>query len=407
MTPSDDDLSDSRVSSEQFDRNWEVPNDVPNTKGLKSVLSHLTKNLGQSAEKLISQMKRQIKHEFVPSHDVISRFLNSKLEVYRFRSVYQHGALIYYIGFISHEEESQFAGLADHEGISFRKYCEQYFQERSVDEVFRQRFLIANRNIPDRAAESSRKATELVGMLNYLGLPPDAVFGADRAVFSSDEIEASKGMQAEKHFVTYRYGVPIGGIFKSFVTLIRQKRERNRSAPLLFTQKLCDRNGNPRLTKGFCVTIAGKLYLVGNLDGGAALEVIAISNVSPARKTMTGLALSISVAQELLSARIVISRIENKLDYQDVGLRRYDELSNEIKDLINFKDMLANKIEFELTRDLIFDGRRIEQAAMVAQVANLLGPGGDPRLKYADNDGAFNPADSREYTYNSALKEYD
>jgi hypothetical protein len=405
MTPSDDDLTDNRVNSEQFDRNWEVPNNVPNTKGLKSVLSHLTKNLGQSPEKLISQMKRQIKHEFVPSHDVISRFLNSKSEIYHFRSLYQHSALIYYIGFISHEEEGQFAGLAD--GISFREYCAQYFEKRSMDEDFRQRFLIANRDISDRATESSRKAKELIDMLNHLGLPPDAVFGADRVVFSSDEIEASKDMQAEKYFVTYRYGVPVGGIFKSFVTLIRQKRERNRSAPLLFTQKLCDRNGNPRLTKGFCVTIGGKLYLVGNLDGGAALDVIAISNVSPARRTMTGLALSISVAQELLSARIVISRIENKLDYEDVGLRRYDELSNELKDLKNFKDMLANKIDFDLARDVIFDGRRIEQAAMVAQVANLLRAGGHPSLTYADNGDAFNPADSKEYTYNSALKEYD
>src|ERR1700738_2691963 len=151
----------------------------------------------------------------------------------------------------------------------------------------------------------------------------------------------------EKYFVTYRYGVPIGRIFKSFITLIRQPQEGNISPPLLFTQKLRDRYGNPRFTRGFGVSIGDRLYLVGSLDEGAALDIMAISNVSPARTTMTGLEMSISVASELLSARLVGKKITAKLDYKDIGLKTYHEVYEEIKDLKDFRDMIANRIDFD------------------------------------------------------------
>jgi hypothetical protein len=397
-----DEFSDD--SPERTDSAWEIPSDEAKTDGLRKVLTYITRlGSGFSAEKICSQMLQYARDGYIPKHDLISRILDSTDAVYNFRRKDHYIMIVYFIGRLSHEHEDFFSSLADIDAQKFKEYCAQYFEAQSANPHFRDRYLL--RRSSDQASRASSKAFDLVKMINYLALPADAVFGADRLIFSGKEIGDAASKEITKYFATYRYGIEPDGIFKSFLTFTRGKGDK--TAPMYFTNVLRDRLGDSRLTQGFCIAISNKLYLIGNVGEGSGIETIAISNVSHTRNTMTGLSMSISIKSELLTSRIVFRRISNPLTYDDVGLKRFDDLREELKDLKDFREMIANTIEFTLTRELKLDGKEIEQADMVAEVGKLLTrPKGEPRFKYGDDGKAFNPADSKQYTFNSALREY-
>jgi hypothetical protein len=204
----------------------------------------------------------------------------------------------------------------------------------------------------------------------------------------------------KQRYLTYRYGVEPHFIFKSFMTL---SKKRTPNSPVVFKNISKDRLNRPRSTSGFALNIGTKLYLIGNLDEGSALEIVAFSHFSANKTLLAGLAMSVSASAELLAARIVLKKVVEFPSELELGRKPYEDLKDEIHD---FAAMIANEVDFDLTRPVMYDGIPIGQNAMVEAVSKLLrDQNGKPRFTYEDG-AEFNPASSTQYTFNAALTEF-
>ncbi len=385
-----------QIYRRQFNTDWEIPSDAASTSGLRKILACITgAEGGLSAERIHARMSNSMRDGYIPSHDTIRKIIKSTKKVYPFKNVNEYITLVYFIGLLSGEEKSLFNSLEDSDAIAFRHYCDQYFEIRSRDVQFRDRYLL--REGP-WAGRSSAAALDLLSTLNSLGLTRELFLSVDRVAFS--EAEVSTKENTEKHYLAYRFGVEPGRVFKSRLSMSRLAGEHS---PVKFVQVLRDRLGNLRTTSGFALSISARLYLIGNVDLGAALEVAAFSNFNPQRPLIGGLILTVSAVGELLASRLAIKRVMQKPNDEEIVRGPYDEFKTEID---QFRKMLANEIDFSLLEQLFFDGRKISQDAMVEEVAALLrNKDGEARFTY-DDGREFNPAASEHYTFNSALREF-
>jgi hypothetical protein len=237
-------------------------------------------------------------------------------------------------------------------------------------------------------------------VLSSLALPVDSIFGAHRLVFKGNDSDAPPGATLEQRYLAYGYGLKPNSIFKSFVSLSKAGAP---DSPVSFQNQTKDRLGRLRLVSGFGLNLGTKLYLLGNIDGGAALEIMAFSHFNASAQLLAGLTMSIGAAAELFVTRIVLKRLKHFPDESEIGHKPYQSLKAEVSD---FEEMLANKLDFDLTSPIMLDGQPITQNRMVEEVARLLKiDERHSRFTYADGT-EFNPASSNHYTFNAALGEF-
>jgi len=378
----------------QINSAWEIsPDQILN---LRDLTLYLTKaEGGYSPQKIHNALLSFARDGYVPSHDMISRFINSTT-AYKAKRRDSYILLVYFLGLLRKEKKNLFSALPNEDLEKFADYCEQYFEDRSIDRKFRDRYVLQHPQ--NRAARSSGAALELLAIINSLALPEQAIFGTDRLVFAPNTRSSSEEMT--QRYLTYRYGVEPHFIFKSFMTL---SKKRAANSPVVFKNTSKDRLGQLRSTSGFGLNLGTKLYLIGNLDRGSALEIVAFSNFSPNKMLLFGLAMSVSAAGQLLVARIVLKKVADSPSESELGRKSYEELKDEIHD---FAAMIANRVDFDLTRPVMHDGSRITQNAMVEAVSELLrNQDGKPRFTY-EGGAEFNPASSSQYTFNAALTEF-
>jgi hypothetical protein len=320
----------------QFNTGWEISPDAKTTSGLKKLLAHITTRGGLSPEKIHGLMVGVMRDGYVPSHDTIRLIMKSKKEIYSFKRRDEFITLVYFIGRYSSEEKDVFASLSDGDAKAFHQDCELYFKLRSRDDDFRDRYLLTK----PRSAYAGRSisaAFDLLSTLNSLGLSQQTFLGAKKAVFSDDEISAGTG--GEKHYFAYRFGLEPSYVFKSLISLFGQQGD---TSPVTFTHLLKDRFGDLRTTRGFALSIANRLYLIGNLGNGTALEMAAFKDFSPQRALISGLMMSVSALSEMLTGRVALRSVV-KPDSSEVCRKPYDDLKAEID---GFKEMLTNRVDF-------------------------------------------------------------
>jgi hypothetical protein len=395
-------LQTSPIGSEwQFDPTWEIPINAESTSGLRNALSYLTKGGKLSPERICQRMAMFLRDAYIPSHDLISRLTKSRNNIYRFKNRDHYVTLVFFIGRLMKEAPDLFKQLHDQQAERFLQFSEQYFEQMSLNPRFRDRYIV--RDTKDLATRSASSTLDMVRVINHLALPEDAVLQASRLVFTPGEIAKSSGgdPEEEKYFIAYRYGVDVGQIFKSSVSI---SRKRGTNSPLIYSCLLKDRMGNLRETLGFGLSIHNKLYLIGNLNTGEAIEITAFSEFFPTRNINSGLTMTVSATGQLISSRVVFKKLPKRLDGSETGRKPLKNIEQEIKD---FKDIIANRVEFALEHNLLFDGRKINQGDMVSKVAELLTHRDDDRPMFTyENGDPFNPASSKEYTFNSALREF-
>ena len=384
-------VEDVVIAEGQFNRAWEIPTE--NTIRLRAFLGHVTgrKEGGLSPQRLHELMLSYARDGYVPSHDLINRFIKSTATPSN-RRPDSYIMLAYLIGRLRKQGDELFARFGDEGFEEFACYCEQYFDNMSGDDRFQDRYILRS-----STARSSAAASELVTLIRGLALPKNCVFGIAQTVFPSKKARPDGFVS---HFVTYRYGKDPHFIFKSHTTLSSSGSD---DAPVLYKTVTKDRYNNPRVSSGFALSLASKLYLIGNLDEGSALEIVALSNYGASRKFVSGIIMTPSASGEHLGARIVFVRVASPPDEKELGRKSYESLKAELG---KRSEMIANTIDFSLVRPIFLDNVPITQGLMVEEVAKLLrNEHGMPRLTYEDGT-EFNPASSLEYTYNSALREF-
>jgi len=391
------DLNDVQSGADwQFSLRWEIPQ--AKISDLRDLLLHITRiEGGYSPQKIHTTLLSFARDGYVPSHDMISRFINSE-HGYRAKRRDSYILLVYFLGMLRKEKRSLFAKISNSLVLEhFADYCEQYFEEHSTDLKFRDRYIL--RQSTNRAARSSGAASELLTVINTLALPENSIFGTDRLVFASKgNLQSSE--EIEQRYLTYRYGVEPHFIFKSFTTL---SKKRAPNSPVVYRNISKDRFSNPRSIAGFGLNLGTKLYLIGNIDEGSALEIVAFSHFNANRVLLAGLAMSVSASAELIAARVIFRKVSDFPNESEIGRRPYEALKAEVD---GFADMMANRIDFDLTKPILYDGLPISQNAMVEAVSKLLrSERGEPRFTY-ENGGEFNPASSAQYTFNAALREF-
>jgi len=382
------------LASGQFNRAWEIPKaDIVR---LRAFLAHVVTrgNSGLSPQKLHEMMLQYARDGYVPSHDLINRFIRSTNGTST-RRPDTPIMLVFLFGRLRMERDERVAHFDSREFEEFALYCEQYFEKMSTDRKFRDRYILHLAG--NRAAISSGAASELIALINTLALPQNSVFGVKQVVFGSKTAPPDGHVS---HFVTYRYGKDPDFVFKSHTTLSSSKLE---SAPVIYANVTKNRFGKRRASSGFALNLASKLYLIGNLEEGAALEVVALSNFSVGRQIVSGLILTPSAAGENLAARITMVPTVTPPDEADLGRKSYADIKSELG---NLDETITNTVAFSLVKPIFLDNEAVSQSLMVEQVSKLLrNEHGKPRLTYEDGR-EFNPASSREYTYNSALREF-
>ena len=128
------------ADSEQFNSAWEISANSDKMMGLRATLSYITKaEGGLSPQKICEAMLAYARDAYVPSHDLISRFIDSGRKIYRFRKRDHYVMLIYFIGRLAEEFPNLLKGL-DEPNNEFTNYCEQYYEKRSRDIRFRDRY---------------------------------------------------------------------------------------------------------------------------------------------------------------------------------------------------------------------------------------------------------------------------
>jgi hypothetical protein len=248
-------------------------------------------------------------------------------------------------------------------------------------------------------------AKDLVGALNhaaqarYLSIGVEELIGTRRYFEPYDRVMLESGREVEQaQFICYRYSSSPGYIVKSF-TVVRPPGE---DAPVgTFSNFYNDRDGNPTSrTTGVILSFHRAIYLIGEIDNGAALKIVAFPKLSGVSNTITGLLLTQRRNGKHASGRMVFKRTNIKhSDDADICEAPVNDLANEIEP---FKSKLRNSIDFELDEPVIFNGVGVlSQDDMVAKVGETFR--GKMFIGEGEQKRDFNPAHRTHYTYNAAL----
>jgi hypothetical protein len=208
----------------------------------------------------------------------------------------------------------------------------------------------------------------------------------------------------QRRFVCYRFANVPGKIVKSFIVITSpSKAEAYCSFSNYFVAEPADK---PRKTKGIIIPMKSGLYLLGQVGNGRGLKVMFMPDKRDDHERpmedFQGLMLSFDENDGPIAARFVMTP-SDCMNHADAGCGIWpiQKLRQEIgpDNLRNIR----NRVEFNLEGALMLGLSGLTQDAMVEETERrMLGDGAETSLTL---DGKpFNPADSRFYTFNSALR---
>jgi len=222
--------------------------------------------------------------------------------------------------------------------------------------------------------------------------------GIDRARLS--DVYSEMFMEADEpaaRFMCYRYHSKPGQVVKSFLII----RAPNPAYGIsVFSNFVYDSNSNlPRRVEGIVLPMREHIYLLGPSIDGSGLKIILMNRSRPSKRYYS-LLMSMDEDFAPICARFVLVRTKFQ-DHESAGMGIYDEVALE-GEISEFRESMKNVIPFRLLQNVVFDGRELEQSAMVDEVRRLLlGEGGEARMTLGGQP--FNPAASSQYPYNAAL----
>lgn len=234
--------------------------------------------------------------------------------------------------------------------------------------------------------------------MSYLALEKEHQNLLNERLFSSSDARADDTGRRARRYLCYRYHSHAGRVVKSLLEF----REPPTTAHL-FTEFECNfthgRN-RTRHSSGWVLAMGKAVYLLGEVDRGAGLKVIAVPHLEAGHDSYPGLILAMDEDFSAVTGRCVLVPLGPDDDPGQTGI--LDERASTDPWLKDLKAQIKNRINFTLDAELFYDGNPIDQDAMVHEVRRLLGG----KFTYADGR-EFNPAATRHYTFNAALRKYD
>lgn len=264
----------------------------------------------------------------------------------------------------------------------------------------------------DETALLSRKPKNASKELSDEGVLPDVIqalkFVSRMLHTDLNELEKAQRQflkrKPEPHenisrYVSYRYDVKGGYVTKSFTRFHRP----GNGIPICTFDNYYKDGPQDRECHGIVVPTKQVTYLIGQVDDGTALKVMAFPPSNRYKAFQEGMMLSF--LNNVVSAKICMVATDVE-QHTDAGIGRFsiDTLGDELS---QYSDSIRNKIEFVVERDIIDeDDNILNQSEMVDMVGRLISSNSSstPLLRYADTKEVFNPAKTDEYTFNAALE---
>ena len=115
-----------------------------------------------------------------------------------------------------------------------------------------------------------------------------------------------------------------------------------------------------RLTRGIALPTARVLYLIGNLDGGKGLKIIAIDRPGVRRQVYAGLLMSFEDSEIPVTARVVMKESAHRHSkYARIAIYPETQLQAELgKDLKKLRHMSSTKAAVAMFREKNGSARR-------------------------------------------------
>ncbi|HEY3812324.1 MAG TPA: hypothetical protein VGL66_03800 [Caulobacteraceae bacterium] len=205
----------------------------------------------------------------------------------------------------------------------------------------------------------------------------------------------------ERYYYCYRYDSKAGLVVRSHLTI--KGRDARRNGVIYFTNKLRREDGLHE-AHGVVLPLRGSIYLLAVVDKGMGLTQVALRSLAN-DMVLTGLFQSVDQGGLLVCGRIIL--IPTQDPYVDKGKKAIDVAP--LKDMETELDgqvgKIANKILFNLNAPVLLDGVPIEEASFVELVGKALAKQGE-KLTLSDGHTPFNPAATKHYTFNVALKDW-
>ena len=350
-----------------------------------------------SPTRIQEEMQARMHFLCVPSHDTITRFIEADKSKVGHTADHFVVSLAYYIG-MKYKTGALPAAADVHADII--RYCILCYDTWSLDKIFTDNFLPRHKKSRDSLPAIPEFRT-LMAATDELRMPAESLPRALDAVFSPEEraIALETRKPVVHCFSMYRYSVVAGFIDKSLTKVSFDPMKGYFAA---FENIFFDRNRNKRVTTGFVTNTGGKVYMVGGVDNFRGMKFIGFSGFSSTKKVIPGMLMSLSSAGTIICARTVFIRSDGDVAEDKLGYRSVAEYRAELGDSMK---LLANSVEFTLDRGLLYKNKPCTQRQMVLAVAELLKDKKGAKFIYDDDRTPFNPADSSDYTFNSALEE--
>lgn len=218
-------------------------------------------------------------------------------------------------------------------------------------------------------------------------------------LFAGQEVVRDSSGRRSRRYLCYRYHSTPGMVVKSLLEFKEPPTPGH-----LFTEFECEFSHGRHSTRhasGWVLAMGKSVYLLGEIDRGAGLKVIAVPNLEAGHDSYPGLILALDEDSSVVAARCVLIPLAPDEDAGPTGI--LNERTSDDKRLSEYKSQFKNRTKFTLDEDLLFEGRPIDQDGMVHEVRRLLGG----KFTYKDSGIEFNPAATRHYTFNVALRKHD
>jgi hypothetical protein len=379
------------MTGEILDSGWRcLPGDIlaklkfwskPHVEMLRDFLRVLITPENKLSEETVCEFIKEsdIEPKVVPKPRPLREFLGE-----RARSSYDQSSfstlLCWGVGYVVDSDLDQ---VRSHPAFGKARALEQRWREENKNE----------------APSQSNILTAIKLVCSLLFISDEDFKQLQKRLFSKKHFRADK-QRFERHFLCYRYHSVSGEIVKSFLALIGPSDDVPGIAR--FAGFFKGTTGGERRANGIVLPMRNMTYLVGEVDGGAGLKVVAMRDLSAVRTRYEGMILSLDDDLSAVAARIVLVPTDIKSSKEvDIGIKKERKLGDEVKSLRPF---LKNFIDFSLNDDVFWEGHKTDQQEMVVEVGKALRDAkGKPRL--TDSSGSeFNPAATKNYTFNAALR---
>jgi len=204
-----------------------------------------------------------------------------------------------------------------------------------------------------------------------------------------------------KDYICYRYHSRPGQIVKSALVI---NAPSSPQTPISTFASTFREGGVIRETTGILLPMRKATYLVGEIEGGAGLKAIVVPSLEERKSSYPGLLMSMDEDFKPIVGRCVLIPWEGKPAsiFENVGIFSESEIAAEAQPYL---EMFRNRLQFTLNDKLYFDGAEIGQREMVARVVELCSK--DNKLRFSKSGRPFNPASTKDYSFNVALRTYD